>query len=417
MNREFDIILFGASGFTGKLVAEYLSTRTAEEGARWALAGRSRQKVEAVRKELASIDEANADVPILIADALDARALDAIVPRARVVCTTVGPYRAYGIELAKACARHGTSYCDLTGEPHFVRMIIDECHERARETKARIVHCAGFDSIPSDLGTHIAWDHAKRVHREGLSWVKIFTGRMRGSASGGTVASGLALVEAAKSDRNVRKLLLDPHGLDPSRGVAPKDPFEDDQRRITFDEKIGGWTAPFLMATINTRIVRRSHALLQEEDGQGYGERFRYNEAMGFPAGAKGFIRASLTAAAIGGLFAAASVPAVRALLAKTVLPAPGEGPTRAQIESGFFEMTIVARTASGRPLRGTIRGTRDPGYGETAKMLSETALCLSKDIVRLAPRYGVLTPATAMGMRLVERLRAAAMTFDIGDA
>jgi short subunit dehydrogenase-like uncharacterized protein len=417
MNREFDIVLFGASGFTGKLVAEYLASRAADEGATWALAGRSRQKVEAVRKELASIDEAHADVPILVADAMDARALDAIVPRARVVCTTVGPYRAYGVELARACARHGTSYCDLTGEPHFVRMIIDECHERARETKARIVHCAGFDSIPSDLGAHIAWDHAKRAHGEGLSWVKIFTRRLRGAASGGTVASALGLIEAAKSDRAVRRLLLDPHGLDPRRGVAPRDPFEDDQRSVTFDEKIGGWTAPFVMATINTRIVRRSHALLQEEDGHGYGERFRYNEAMGFPPGPKGLLRASLTTAATGGLFAAAAVPALRTLLSKTVLPAPGEGPTRAQIESGFFEMTIVARTESGRRLRGTIRGTRDPGYGETAKMLSETALCLSKDIPRLAPRYGVLTPATAMGMRLVERLRSAGMTFDIADA
>jgi short subunit dehydrogenase-like uncharacterized protein len=417
MNREFDILLFGASGFTGKLVAEYLATRAAEEGATWALAGRSRPKVEAVRKELASIDEAHADVPIVIADALDGRALDAIVPRARVVCTTVGPYRAYGAPLARACANHGTSYCDLTGEPHFVRLIIDECHARARETKARIVHCAGFDSIPSDLGAHLAWDYAKRTHGEGLSWVKIFTGRMRGTASGGTVASGLGLIEAAKSDREIRKLLLDPHGLDPRRGVAPRDPFEDDQRTVVFDEKIGGWTAPFVMASINTRVVRRSHALLQEEDGHGYGERFRYNEAMGFSAGPKGFVRASLTTAATGALFAAAAVPALRTLLEKTVLPEPGQGPTRAQIESGFFEMSIIARTESGRRLRGTIRGTRDPGYGETAKMLGETALCLSKDTPRLAPRFGVLTPATAMGMRIVERLRAAGMTFDITDA
>jgi len=416
MNREFDVVLFGASGFTGKLVAEYLGGRAADEGARWAIAGRSRGKLEAVRRELAARDEALADLPILVADALDARALDAIVPRARVVCTTVGPYHAYGLELARACARHGTSYCDLTGEPHFVRAVIDECHERARETNARIVHCTGFDSIPSDLGALLAWDHAKRVHGEDLSWVKLYVRRMRGAPSGGTVATAFGLVDAAKADREIRRLLLDPHGLDPKRGTAPRDPFEEDQRAVVWDDSVGGWTAPFVMATVNTRIVRRSHALLREEDGRGYGDGFRYNEAMQFPPGPRGFALAAVTTAALGGLFAAAAVPLLRKALVHTILPEPGEGPTREQIENGFFELSITAQTERGKKLQGRIRGTRDPGYGETAKMMGEAALCLAKDTPRLPSRHGVLTPATAMGLRLVERLRAAGMTFEMDD-
>jgi short subunit dehydrogenase-like uncharacterized protein len=417
--RRFDVVLFGATGFTGKLVAEYLASRAADEGLRWAIAGRSREKLEAVRRALAAKDEVLADLPILIADSHDVAALDRLVPEARVVCTTVGPYAKYGLDLARACARHGTSYCDLTGEPNFVRSVVDECHDVARGTRARIVTCAGYDSIPSDLGAHMAWDHANRAHGEGLSWAKVFTGRTRGAASGGTVASALGIMEAAKQSRDVRRLLLDPHGLDPEPNghrSGPYDAFEDDQRGVRFDKDLGRWTAPFVMASINARIVRRSHALLREEGG-GYGQRFRYNEAMSFQPGPRGLVTASLVTAGIGGFFAAAAIPAARRLLERTVLPKPGEGPSREAIENGFFEMHVLARTESGKRLRGRIAGTKDPGYGETAKMLAESAMCLAKDGARLEPRYGVLTPATAMGMRLVERLRNAGMTFDVHDA
>lgn len=413
--RPFDVVLFGATGFTGKLVAEYVAERAADGGVRWAIAGRSRDKLEAVRRDLAAKDEALADLPVLIADAHDVAALDRVVPQARVLCTTVGPYAEHGLELARACARHGTSYCDLTGEPTFVRAVIDECHDVARATRARLVTSCGYDSIPSDLGAHMAWDHATRTRGEGLSWVKSFTGRTKGSASGGTVASVLGLIDTAKRSRDVRRLLLDPHGLDPERGKAPKDPFEDDQRGVRFDKDLGRWTAPFVMASINARIVRRSHALLREEGG-GYGQRFRYHEAMSFGRGPRGLATASLVTAGVAGLFAAASLPLTRGVLERAVLPAPGEGPSREAIERGFFEVHVLARTDSGKRLRGRVAGTRDPGYGETAKMLAESAMCLAKDGARLEPRFGVLTPATAMGMRLVERLRGAGMTFDVHD-
>ncbi len=414
--RSLDIVLVGATGFTGRLVAEYLAEHADDSGIRWAIAGRSKDKLEAVRTALARRDEALGELPIHVVDTNDVGALDRLLPKTRVVCTTVGPFAKYGVELARACARHGTSYCDITGEPNFVRAVIDSAHEEAKKTKARIVHCSGYDSIPSDLGTHMVWEHARRTHGEGLAWCKVFTGRMRGAASGGTVASMFAVMDAAKKSRDVRRLLLAPHGLDPQRGKAPRDPFEDDQRTVRFDNDIGGWTAPFVMASINARIVRRSHALLKEGGGDGYGPRFRYHEAMSFRRGPKGLMRASLVTAGIGGLFAAAAFGPARRLLERTVLPAPGAGPSRESIESGFFEMHVVAKTESGKRLRGRVAGTSDPGYGETAKMLAESAMCLAKDTARLDDRYGVLTPASALGMRLVERLRSAGMTFDVRD-
>ncbi len=419
-DRKFDIILFGATGFTGKLVAEYLAEHAVDQRVTWAIAGRSKPKLEAVRSELAKKDEALADLPILVADSHDVAALDKLVPQTRVICTTVGPYAKYGLELAKACARHGTSYCDLTGEPNFVRSVIDSCHEIAKSTHARIVHCTGYDSIPSDLGAFMAWDYARQTYKEGLAWCKIFTGRMKGAASGGTVASAFTIMEAAKESREVRRLLLNPHGLDPDPDKAPRDPFEDDQRSVRFDRDLHRWTAPFVMASINARIVRRSHALLKESTdgkvGDGYGKRFRYNEAMSFQPGARGLVTASMVTAGIAAFFGAAAVPAARSILERAVLPKPGEGPSREAIESGFFEMHVLAKTESNKRLRGRIAGTRDPGYGETAKMLGESAICLAKDEARLEPRFGVLTPASAMGKRLIERLRTAGMTWDIHD-
>lgn len=418
LDRPLDVVVFGATGFTGKLVAEYLAEHAGD--AAWAIAGRSRDKLEAVRRDLAKCRRRLAELPILVADSHDQASLEQLARASRVVATTVGPYAKHGLDLARSCARHGTSYCDLTGEPQFVRTLIDECHDVARGTKARLVPCAGFDSVPSDLGAFIAWDHAQRSYGEGLAWCKIFTRRLRGKLSGGTFATILATVEAAKQDPGVRRLLFDPHGLDPERdgargggGPDARDPFEDDQRTVRFDHDVGGFTAPFLMASINTRVVRRSHALLREEDG-GYGQRFVYNEAMSFGPGARGLVAASLVTAGIGALVGAAALPQTRALLERLVLPKPGEGPSREAIEAGSFEMGIVAKTESGKRLRGRIAGSQDPGYGETAKMLSEAALSLAEDAGELPPRFGVLTPASALGRRLVERLRRAGMSFEI---
>lgn len=411
--RKFDIVLFGATGFTGKLVAEYLAKEAKGRDVKWAIAGRNTVKLEAIRAELARHDMSLADLPILTADASDVAALDRLAPQTRVVCTTVGPYLKYGRELVAACARAGTSYCDLTGESPFVRRSADENDEEARKNHARIVHCSGFDSIPSDLSALLAHDHAG----EDLAWVKMFISKMSGGISGGTISSMFNIMEMAKGDRDTRRLLFDPHGLDPVRGKAARDPFEDDQRGVKLDKDIGRWTAPFVMAAINTRVVRRSHAILAAENQKGYGPRFRYNEAMSFGKGAAGLAAATGVVAGLGAFMGAAAIDSVRGLLARTVLPAPGEGPTKEQQNKGFFEARFLAKTESGKKIAGRIAGDKDPGYGQTAVMLAESAMCLAKDGASLPARYGVLTPATATGMKLVERLRAAGMTLEAHDA
>lgn len=416
-DRDYDIVLFGATGFTGKLVADYLATTSRARGGtlRWAIAGRNKSKLEAVRNDLVAIDPALAELPILVADGHDSGSLEALVPTTRVICTTVGPFAQHGKRLVASCAKNGTHYCDITGEVPFIRHSIDENHERALETRARIVHCCGFDSIPSDLGVHLLWDDVRKAGGS-LDWAKGFVGEMSGTASGGTAATMLAIVEEATRDSKVRRLLGNPHGLDPTvpRG-RNRDPFEIDPKGVHFDRDIDRWTAPFVMAMINTRIVRRSNALL------GYGDAFRYREVMSLPKGPKGFVAATAVAAGMAGFAIGAALPPTRALLARYVLPKAGEGPSKEARDRGHFTLRFVAEGTEegGRSFRATatVKGTSDPGYGETAKMLGESAMCLAHDGASLEKRYGVLTPASAMGMHLVTRLRAAGMTFDVSRA
>lgn len=395
--RTFDLVLFGATGFTGKLVAEYLATHAKDLS--WAIAGRNQRKLEEVRDALGL-----AGLPVRVADSQDAVAIDALTKETRVVCTTVGPYAVYGKTLVDACAANGTHYCDITGEVPFVRASIDDNHERAKASGARIVHFCGFDSIPFDLGVHMLWDAASR---RPLRWAKGYCGRMKGgSFSGGTAASMINLVEESLRDPRIRKLAGDPHALDPDPRAAKRDPRERDRMGVRFDPDLPGWTAPFLMAAVNTRVVRRSNALI------GYGPSFVYTEAMSLPAGPRGVALGAAIAGGLGAFIAGAVFPPTRALLQRFVLPAPGEGPSKEKRESGWFEVHVLAETEDGEKLRGYVKGTSDPGYGETAKMLGESALCLAKDDLTTTP--GVLTPASAMGMRLVERLRAAGMTWTV---
>jgi short subunit dehydrogenase-like uncharacterized protein len=400
--RSFDIVLFGATGFTGRLVADYLIGR--RSGARLALAGRDRAKLEALRRELPGA----AEVQILTADVRDPASLDAIAEKTRVVCTTVGPYARYGGPVVAACAAHGTDYCDLTGEPQWIRRMIDAHHDEAARTGARIVHCCGFDSIPSDLGTQLLEDHARAAYGAPCESVVLAIRRMRGGASGGTVASMLALFEEIKRDPAVRAIVFDPYALNPpGERSGPDGP---DARGVAWDPDLEAWTAPFVMAGINTKVVRRTNALT----GYAYGRSFRYREVMAFPRGARGLTRALGQAAFLGGLLAAASIDRVRGLLER-VLPKPGEGPSPAERERGSFFATLLGKgtAADGRPftVRGTVAAEKDPGYGATSIMLGESALSLAED-ERTTPG-GVLTPAYALGKKLLARLRAAGMRFE----
>ncbi len=409
-DRELDVVLFGASGFTGKLVAEYLAQHYGKSDLRWALAGRSRDRLTAVRDELASIAPGLRELPLLIADSTDRPALEDIARRARVVCSTVGPYAVHGSELVAACVSAGTDYCDLTGEPQWIRRMIDAHAERARKTGARIVHCCGFDSIPSDLGTFLVQEHALEQFGAPCQEVKVFVTKLRGGASGGTIASMLGVMQEATQDAKVRRILADPYGLNPEgerSGPDGKDPTS-----VRRDRDLPGWTGPFVMAAINTRVVRRTNALLAYR----YGRDFRYTELSAFPDDARGFLRATAQTAGMGAFMAAALVGPVRSVLAKKVLPKSGEGPSPEQRRRGGFEMRVLGKGPGAQPFTVAARvvGHSDPGYGETSIMLAESALCLARDGVNPECPSGVLTPASAMGKKLLARLRRAGMIFEI---
>jgi short subunit dehydrogenase-like uncharacterized protein len=412
--RSIDVLLWGATGFTGRLVAEALARRYGfDSGLRWALGGRHRGKLEDVRSSLEAIDPRARELAILLGDVTDRASLDRLAASARVVCSTVGPYAVHGRELVAACVEAGTDYCDITGEPQFVRAMIDAHHDRARTTGARIVHCCGYDSIPSDLGTLILQHHARETLGSRCALVKCFAGESKGGMSGGTAASMVALLDEASRDARVRRLLADPYALDPTHGEGGPD--GPDARGVQWDEDLRMWTGPFIMAAINARVVRRTNALLD----YAWGRDFRYREGMSFGAGSRGLLLAAGVSAGLALGVAAMSVGPVRRLVAERVLPSPGEGPTKETRESGHFVTRLIGtlRTTTpggGEKLLATVRGTSDPGYGETAKMLSESAVCLALDGEAIRREGGVLTPASSMGMQLVGRLRNAGMTFDV---
>lgn len=409
--RDLDLVLWGATGYTGRLVARYLVDRTRREAAPlgWALGGRSRAKLEAVREELAASDPAARELPLLVGDSLDPESLEPVVRRAKVVCTTVGPYSRYGTPLVELCTAHGTDCCDLTGEVPWMRRNVDRFHDRAATSGARIVHCCGFDSIPSDLGTLLAH---RTLEREGLRLrrTRLRVGPTRGKLSGGTVASLFEILEQARADRGVRRILTDPYALNPSgERVGP------DGRDVlgpSLDEDRGVWTGPFLMAGINTRVVRRSNALL----GFPYGRDFRYDEAVDTGRGLGGRARATMLAAALGAFTTGAALPPTAWFLRRFVLPSPGEGPTAEERARGHFRIVLHGEADDGaegsEPTRieTTVAADRDPGYGATARMLAESALCLARDEAD-GLAGGILTPASALGLPLVERLREAEIT------
>jgi short subunit dehydrogenase-like uncharacterized protein len=413
-SRAHDIVVWGATGFTGRLVAEYLLRRCGARGdVRWALGGRSREKLERVRAELAVNDPEAAELPLLVGDARDPASLAPIVSSTRVMATTVGPYAVHGRELVASCVEHGTHYCDLTGEPQFVRAMIDAHHERAQQTGARIVHCCGYDSIPSDLGTLMLQDAMNDRHGVRCVEVKYFAGESKGGVSGGTIASMLNAVEEMTRDPSVRRLVANPYVLDPGR--RSRGPDRPDQKGVRFDEDLGKWTGPFVMAAINTRVVRRTNALL----GYRWGEDFRYSEVMSFAGGPSGAAKAAAVTAGLALGMGALAIPPLRRLLQAKVLPAPGEGPPREAREAGYFVSRLIGlgeATGGGRRPRllGLVRGKADPGYGETAKMFAESALCLALD--ELSSPGGIVTPAFAMGQRLLGRLRDAGMVFDVSE-
>ena len=405
-DRDLDLIVWGATGFVGRLVCEYLLKRYGAGGdLAWALGGRSRTRLESLRDELGS-DAAK--LPIIEGDALEETSMLDLAGRARTICSTVGPYAKYGSNLVSACARSGTDYCDLSGEVHWIRRMIDTHQDSAAASGARIVPCCGFDSIPSDLGVLFLQQQMRARHGVPCSHIRTRVGRIRGALSGGTVASLLNVLDEARRDPEMRHILANPYALNPEdQRHGPDGP---DQTGARWDDVFQQWTGPFVMAGINTRVVRRTNAL----SSHAYGRDFHYDEAMLLGRGLTGRMKALAYSATLGTAFAAASARPLRSVLAMA-LPAPGEGPSREKRESGFFELRLHGThpTDSTKHLRCRVTGDRDPGYGSTAKMLGESAVCLARDPI---PRPGGFwTPAAILGDRLLERLpRNAGVKFEI---
>ena len=406
-NRPFDIIVQGATGFTGTLVAEYLLRQYGTDGdLRWALAGRSKEKLREVRAGLGS--EAS-DLTLIIADGFDKLALQKLASQTRVVLTTVGPYALFGSDLVEACVNAGTHYCDLAGEVQWIRKMVDTHQERAQQTGAKIVHCCGFDSVPMDIGVWFLQDAAKEKFGAYCTSISMMVKATKGTASGGTLASMMNLIKESRKDRAIARVLIHPYSLNPEG--EREGPDGRDQQKVVYREDAQCWTAPFVMAGVNTKVVRRSHALADYP----YGKDFRYDESVITGRGFTGWLKGAVMTLGIGALVFFASFAPTRNFLQRYVLAKPGEGPDRELQRTGFFNLMQIGVLPDGKIIRGRITGDQDPGYGSTSKMLSESAVCLAKD--KLDVGGGVWTPASVMARPLIERLRKnAGLTFDLRD-
>lgn len=408
-DHEFDIVVFGASGFTGRLTAGHLIQNYVQDTPnplRIALAGRNRQKLFSIRDELAQHWPKASELAILEADAFDAQSLTRLVERTKVVVTTVGPYAKYGINLVEACAKSGTHYVDLTGEVTFMRRTIDAFDAMAKASGARIVHCCGYDSIPSDLGSWLAIKNYEKRFSGLPQRVVHAAGESRGGVSGGTIASMLGLFEEMAKKPETRRLLANPYALvDGTHG-----PDQRDQIGVRFDSDLQLWTAPFVMAPVNSRLVRRSLDL-QEQAGYHGVSQISYLECMSTGRGLLGFFQSTLATGLLGGGVLAMRLGPVRRFAEERLFPKPGEGPGQITREQGYFVSRFVASGDAGA-VRVTIRGKGDPGYSATSRMLGESAVCLACD--HIEGPGGIRTPASTMPEALLKRLAMHGISFEI---
>jgi len=388
-SSKYDIVVYGATGFTGQLVAEYLAGHYRDDKQlKWAMAGRSLDKLKAVREAIG----ASADTPLIAADSGDVASLKAMIAQTRLVISTVGPYQLYGADLLAACAASGTDYVDLCGEPVWMRQMIDAQQANAQQSGARIVFSCGFDSLPFELGVFFCQEEAKKVFGAPAHRVKGRVRAMKGTFSGGTYASIKATFAAAAKDLSLVAMLKNPFVLTPGF-EGPKQP---PGNKPALDEELKSWTAPFVMSTINTRSIHRSNMLM----GFPYGRDFVYDEMVLTGAGEQGAANAKL-------------VMAANNKMAASDGPKPGEGPSKEERENGSYDLLFVALAPDGRQVHAAVRGDRDPGYGSTSKMIAECAICLLRDAPEVPA--GIWTPGAAMGDRLIKRLVThAGMTFTV---
>lgn len=392
--RDYDIVIWGASGFTGRLVAEYLYKNYNYKDLKWAIAGRDKEKLNTVRENY--LDE---NIPIILADSFDESSLVEMVKKTNVVCSTVGPYAKYGSLLVKSCVNNGTNYCDLAGEAQWIRKMIDLYHDKAIDNNVKIVNSCGYDSIPSDMGVYFI---NKNLSKKNLK-IKMRVTGTKGGYSGGTYASMQNIIKEASLDREVRKSLTNPYGLNPVGEQKGND--KRDLSSVVYDSEIKSWIAPFLMAGINTRIVRRSNALSKYK----YGKGFKYDESIMTGQGIKGRLNGIMLSIPL--IFLAAKPGSLLNKISSFFVPKPGDGPNKKERESGYFSSRFFVFDEESNASVFKVTGDRDPGYGSTSKMLAESAVCIAKD--NLEDKFGILTPSYAMGDHILNRLISkAGLTF-----
>jgi short subunit dehydrogenase-like uncharacterized protein len=412
-DREYDIVVWGATGVAGGLVAEFLIEQYAPADLSLAIAGRNREKLESIESDLTS-DGNWAELPIVIADATESESLREMAEQTAVVCSTVGPYTKYGSPLVEACVESETDYCDLTGEINWIRESIDRFHEDAVDSETRIVHSCGFDSIPADLGTLLVQDFADAEFDTHCDVVGIYLEEGSGGVSGGTLASIAELFDAASSDPVARETLRNPYSLAPS---GERDGVDRGQQRLPRKDRLRGeWTGPSPMAAVNERIIRRSHALLEYP----WGRDFRCRESLPTGSGPLGAVGAGLVSGGVGAFTGAMSIGPVRSAVSQFVFPDPGEGPSESQMERGHFQVRVLGQgtaSAGSFTVSAAIGSDWDPGYGATARMLGESAMCLFEDDTETPLDGGVLTPASGIGTPLADRLRDVGFTITVEDA
>ena len=407
--KKYDLVVWGATGFTGQLVCEYLASNynvNYDSDLRWAIAGRNQAKLENIRTDLIKKNNGKGNLPVLIGDSHKVESLVGITAQTKVVLTTVGPYLHYGETLVSACITTGTHYCDITGEIPFIWNTIHKLHDSALKAKVKIVHSCGFDSIPSDLGCLFLQNHAIQSNGKPCTQVKLFVEKIKGGVSGGTVASMIAIIKRVK-DKKIKKLLFNPFALYPEgTSPGPKQPW---QKKTQWDKDMNCWTSPFIMAQFNSCIVRRSNALLNFK----YNPDFLYEEIITLPNNKLAYFKGELKRISFKLLAGLLYFPFTRSMLQITLLPKPGQGPSKNTRDKGFFRLKLVGKL-NGEKFGAQVSCEKDPGYSGTAQMISEAALCLAIDALKLPKIYGILTPASSMGTTLIDRLQNSGMNFSI---
>lgn len=397
--RKYGIVLYGATSFVGQLVAAYLQKFLVEDDSSnevsWAIAGRNQEKLEQVKKQVG-----NSELPLIIADSEDADSLNEMAAQAQVIISTVGPYLKYGEPLIKACAENGTDYVDLTGEALFIKDMLDKYQQTAKDSGARIVNSCGFDSLPSDLGVLFTQNCAQKAHGEYCDTINMRVKAAKGGLSGGTVSSMATIFEEIAKDKSLRKQLANPYILNDD--AKRPNVRQENVSLPQWDADNERWVAPFIMASINTRIVHRSNQLRDYQ----YGRDFKYDEAIWLPAGLKGRLMSYGMTAGIAGFAASMMFKPSRDLLNEHVLPKPGDGPSKSEQENGYFDIRFFGYTNKNHQVLTKVTGDKDPGYGSTCQMLAQSALCLLQDISKEQVAGGFWTPAAAMGETLIERLQ-----------